>query len=37
MPPALPEVADYVTFSIPKRSGGKRLIMASKRWLKAIQ
>ena len=27
----------YVTFSIPKRSGGKRLIMAPKRRLKAIQ
>lgn len=27
----------YVTFAIPKRSGGKRLIMAPKRRLKAIQ
>lgn len=27
----------YVTFSIPKRSGGKRLIMAPKRRLKLIQ
>jgi RNA-directed DNA polymerase len=27
----------YVTFSIPKRSGGKRIIMAPKRRLKAIQ
>src|SRR5215831_9127432 len=27
----------YITFSIPKRSGGKRLIMAPKRRLKAIQ
>src|SRR5688572_758639 len=27
----------YVTFAIPKRSGGKRLIMAPKRQLKAIQ
>ena len=27
----------YVTFSIPKRGGGKRLIMAPKRRLKAIQ
>jgi retron-type reverse transcriptase len=27
----------YVTFSIPKRSGGKRLIMAPKRRLKMIQ
>ncbi len=27
----------YVTFSIPKRTGGKRLIMAPKRRLKAIQ
>ena len=27
----------YVTFSIPKRSGGKRLIMAPKRRLKTIQ
>lgn len=27
----------YVTFSIPKRSGGRRLIMAPKRRLKAIQ
>jgi retron-type reverse transcriptase len=27
----------YVTFSIPKRHGGKRLIMAPKRRLKAIQ
>src|SRR5688572_76401 len=29
--------AHYVTFVIPKRSGGKRLIMAPKRRLKAIQ
>ena len=27
----------YITFSIPKRAGGKRLIMAPKRRLKAIQ
>jgi len=27
----------YVTFAIPKRSGGKRLIMAPKRRLKALQ
>jgi RNA-directed DNA polymerase len=27
----------YVTFAVPKRSGGKRLIMAPKRRLKAIQ
>jgi RNA-directed DNA polymerase len=27
----------YITFAIPKRSGGKRLIMAPKRRLKAIQ
>src|SRR5437762_732933 len=27
----------YVTFAIPKRSGGKRLIMAPKRRLKAMQ
>jgi len=27
----------YVTFAIPKRSGGKRLIMAPKRRLKAVQ
>lgn len=27
----------YVTFALPKRSGGKRLIMAPKRRLKAIQ
>lgn len=27
----------YVTFAIPKRSGGKRLIMSPKRRLKAIQ
>jgi len=27
----------YVTFSLPKRSGGRRLIMAPKRRLKAIQ
>lgn len=27
----------YITFSIPKRSGGKRLIMAPKRRLKALQ
>ncbi|HEX5221028.1 MAG TPA: reverse transcriptase family protein [Verrucomicrobiae bacterium] len=29
--------AHYVTFAIPKRSGGKRLIMAPKRRLKMIQ
>jgi len=27
----------YVTFSLPKRSGGRRLIMAPKRGLKAVQ
>jgi RNA-directed DNA polymerase len=30
-------VAHYVTFAIPKRSGGERLILAPKRKLKAIQ
>jgi retron-type reverse transcriptase len=30
-------VPHYVTFSIPKRSGGRRLIMAPKRRLKALQ
>lgn len=30
-------VMHYVTFSIPKRSGGRRLIMAPKRRLKTIQ
>ena len=29
--------AHYVTFAIPKRNGGKRLIMAPKRRLKALQ
>jgi hypothetical protein len=30
-------VAHYVTFSVPKRSGGRRLIMAPKRQLKRLQ
>ena len=30
-------VCHYVTFAIPKRSGGRRLIMAPKRRLKALQ
>lgn len=30
-------VAHYVTFAIPKRSGGQRLIMAPKKKLKALQ
>lgn len=34
---ALEQAPHYVTFAIPKRSGGKRLIMAPKRRLKAIQ